>query len=112
MKLRSLSLGVLLALIAMTGTLIPARVATASAKGRKNTTIVLGALAAHQLLTGKTRNGLLLGAGAAYAYKRYRDSVKNDRKRRAAHHYSRVRRRVGGATRTRVVHHRRHKVRR
>src|SRR5438132_14404352 len=55
--------------------------AHASEKGRKNTAIVLGALAAHQLLLKhKTTNGLLAGAAAAYAYKRYKDARKGDRR--------------------------------
>jgi len=58
------------------------KTAEASTKGKKNTAIVLGALAAHQLLTGKTTNGILLGAGTAYAYKKYNDSRKADNNRR------------------------------
>jgi hypothetical protein len=38
--------------------------------------IALGALAAHQALKGKTTNALILGAGAAYAGKRYEDARK------------------------------------
>jgi hypothetical protein len=54
--------------------------AHASSKGRKNTALVLGALAAYGLLSGKTGTGLLAGAGAAYAYKRYRDARKSERR--------------------------------
>jgi hypothetical protein len=54
--------------------------AQASSKGRKNTAIGLGALAAYGLLSGKTGTGLAAGAGAAYAYKRYRDSRKTERR--------------------------------
>src|SRR5438093_7147645 len=54
--------------------------AHASSKGRKNTALGLGALAAYGLLSGKTGMGLLAGGGAAYAYKRYRDSRKNERR--------------------------------
>jgi hypothetical protein len=102
MKLRSITLGVALGLIAMGGTLVPSQMAAASTKGRKTTTEVLGGLAAEQLLTGKTRNGLLLGAGAAYAYKRYQDSKKADR-RKAAYHSSYARSRYGGASTVRTV---------
>jgi len=64
------------------GTLvIGAPAAHAGSKGRKNTTLGLGALAAHQLLTGRTTTGLAAAAGTAYAYKRYRDSRKSERRR-------------------------------
>jgi hypothetical protein len=56
--------------------------AFASAKGRKNTAIGLGAVAVQQLLSGKTTNGVLLGAGAAYAYKRYQDAQRDESRRR------------------------------
>lgn len=52
----------------------------AGSKGRKNTAIILGGLAAHQLLKGKTKTGIVAGAGAAYAYKRYRDKRKRERR--------------------------------
>jgi hypothetical protein len=72
-----------IALSVLASALIPSA-AFASSKGRKNTTILLGAAAAHQLLTGKTTNGILLGAGTAYAYKRYRDSRKSEKRRARA----------------------------
>jgi hypothetical protein len=53
----------------------------AGSKGRKNTTIAIGAVALHQLLTGKTTNGLIAGAGAAYAYKRYQDAREDEKER-------------------------------
>jgi hypothetical protein len=55
--------------------------AQASSKGRKNTALVLGGVAAHQLLTGKTTTGLVAGAGAGYAYKKYRDKRKEEKRR-------------------------------
>jgi len=58
-----------------------APVAHASAKGRLNTTYALGAAAIYELATGKTGTGLLLGAGTAYAYKRYNDARRADRRR-------------------------------
>lgn len=81
MKTRMLTFGATVATVSMLGTMMAPGVAHASAKGRKNTAIGLGAAAAHQILTGKTTNGVLLGAGAAYAYKRYKDA-ENDEKRR------------------------------
>jgi hypothetical protein len=90
---------VLPALIAATGLILPTPFAAASAKGRKNTAIGLGAVAVQQLLTGKTTNGVLLGAGAAYAYKRYQDARKSeDRNRRTASDSTRYRGRYGGAS--------------
>ena len=57
--------------------------AQAGSKGRKNTTLALGAVAVHQLLTGKTTNGLIAGAGAVVAYDKYKDAKKEeDRKKR------------------------------
>jgi hypothetical protein len=52
--------------------------AHAGSKGRKNTTAALGAAAAYELLSGKTTNGLILGAGAAYGYKRYKDAKEEE----------------------------------
>lgn len=56
--------------------------AGASSKGRRNTAIGLGAVALYQLLRGQTGTGLLAGAGAAYAYKKYNDARKNERRYR------------------------------
>ena len=56
-------------------------VVEASSKGRRNTTIGLGAAAAYSLLRGKTTQGLVLGAGTAYAYSRYRKSRKSEKRR-------------------------------
>jgi hypothetical protein len=55
--------------------------AAAGSKGRRNTTIGVGAAAAYSLLRGKTKQGLVLGAGTAYAYKRYRDARRAERRR-------------------------------
>jgi len=55
--------------------------AHAGSKGRKNTALALGALAVQQLLSKKTTNGLIAGAGAAYAYKRYQDARKDEKRR-------------------------------
>ena len=85
----SLPLAALCATAFLAAPLAAPRTAHASAKGRKNTTIALGALAAHQLLTGKTTNGLLLGAGTAYAYSRYNSARKDENRRRAYSAYNR-----------------------
>jgi len=87
MKRRYHSLGAGLAMVSMLGMLAPANVAVASSKGRKNTAIGLGAAAAQQLLNGKTTNGIVLGAGAAYAYKRYKDSEREEQRNRRASTY-------------------------
>jgi len=55
--------------------------AHASSKGRKNTALILGGVAAYQLLKGKTTTGLAAGAGAVYAYKKYRDKRKEEKRR-------------------------------
>ncbi len=84
---------------ALIGSLVPS-VANASSKGRRNTAIGLGAAAAQQLLTGKTTRGVLLGAGAAYAYKRYEDARRDEkRSSRVTSSSSRAtRNRYGGAS--------------
>jgi len=85
MKTRMFTLGAGAAVLSMAGTLVAPGVAEASSKGRKNTAIGLGAAAAQQLLTGKTTNGVVLGAGAAYAYKRYKDAERDEnRSKRSA----------------------------
>jgi len=98
-------LGTAIATLAAAGMLLPAPFAAASTKGRKNTTLGLGAAAAYELLNGKTTNGVLLGAGAAYAYKKYEDEKKaEERDRRATTYRTRTtttttsRSRYGGAS--------------
>jgi hypothetical protein len=52
--------------------------ARASEEGQRNTALGLGAAAAALLLTQKNKlPGIVAAAGAAYAYKRYDDSVRN-----------------------------------
>jgi hypothetical protein len=70
--------------------LIPAA-SFASVKGRKNTAIGLGALSIFELARGHTGTGLVVGAGAAYAYKRYSDTKhhKHHRYQRTSRVYSR-----------------------
>jgi hypothetical protein len=75
-------IGVGLAALLAATTLSAALVAPAqaSSKGRRNTALVLGAAAVYELLNHNTTAGVLAGAGAAYAYKRYSDE--RDRERR------------------------------
>ena len=89
----------LIALAVSAGLLLNgAPAAQASSKGRLNTTYALGAATIYSLLKGKTTQGLILGAGTAYAYKRYNDARKSERRRsyyisryRGTPRYSRVR---------------------
>ena len=62
----------MLALGVTAGTL-SALPAQASTSGRRNTALGLGAAAVYELVRGDTTTGLVLGAGAAYGYKRYED---------------------------------------
>jgi hypothetical protein len=55
--------------------------AQASSKGRLNTTYALGAATIYSLLKGKTTQGVILGLGTAYAYKRYNDAHRAERRR-------------------------------
>jgi hypothetical protein len=57
----------------------------------RNLGVGLGAVAAHQALKGKGTNALILGAGAAYAGKKYEDARKAQR-REDSRRYSRSRR--------------------
>lgn len=92
----------LLALGVALGLLMPSE-ALASSKGRKNTAIGLTGLAAYQLLRGKTTTGLIAGAGAAYAWKRHRDSRKVEKRRARSARAYRARRyaRTSSYTRSR-----------
>src|SRR5690242_16028073 len=74
--------GLLAAALAAGIMTVGAPAARASSKGRKNFAIGLGALAAYELLRGKTGTGLLAAGGAAYAYKRYNDARKKERRYR------------------------------
>jgi len=56
-------------------------VAEASSKGRRNTAAALGAVSAYSLIQGKGTIGLATGAGAVYAYSRYRKARKSERNR-------------------------------
>jgi len=96
MKTRFHSWGTGVAMLSMIGLLVPSNISFASAKGKKNTALGLGAVAAQQLLTGKTTNGLLLGAGAAYAYKQYQDAARAEKRQQRAELYQS--RRFGGSS--------------
>src|SRR5438270_3626532 len=52
--------------------------AAASTNGRRNTTIVLGAATVGAALTHHKTAAILLGAGTAVSYVRYRDAVRRD----------------------------------
>src|SRR5437588_30422 len=58
--------------------------AQASSKGRQRTAQVLTGLAGYQLLRGHTKTGLIVGAGAAYAWKRHHDARKAEKRRARA----------------------------
>lgn len=74
--------GLLAAALAAGMVTVGAPQARASSKGRRNFALGLGAVAAYELLRGKTGTGLLAAAGAAYAYKRYSDARKRERRYR------------------------------
>ena len=75
------------ALVTCAGMLAVPNMAGASEQGRRNTALALGAAAGYLLLTQKDKTmGLVAGAGAAYAYKRYDDSVR-DRHNRERYGY-------------------------
>jgi hypothetical protein len=53
----------------------------ASAKGRKNTALLLGGAAVYSLVKKKPTQGLVLGAAGLYAYKKYKDKKSQNRAR-------------------------------
>jgi hypothetical protein len=55
--------------------------ANASAKGRRNTTIALGAVTAYGLLKKKKTIAIAGGIGTVYAYSRYRKAKKEEDRR-------------------------------
>ncbi len=84
MKRRLTIYGVLVALvIGLFAAVVPA---SASVKGRRNTAWALTGAAAYELLRGKTAPGLVLGAGAAYAWKRTHDE-KRAQQRQYTYYY-------------------------
>lgn len=75
------SLGIAAVMAAATAGPVAAQTARQKDKNTmRNLGIGLGALAAHQAIKGKTTNALILGAGAAYAGKKYEDARKAQRK--------------------------------
>lgn len=70
-----------LSLVASVSLVLSSPPAQAGSKGRKNTAYVLGGLAAWKLLQGDITEGLILGAGAGYAWKRAEDARKAEEKR-------------------------------
>ena len=62
------------ALLVLGGLTLAPTAARAGSDGKKNTAIAVGAAALYELLNHKTTEGLVLGAGAAYAAKQYEDA--------------------------------------
>ncbi len=87
-KTKSLTLGAGGAILMLGASLLAPLAAHAGADGRKNTAIALGAAAAYELLLKhQTTAGLVLGAGAAYAGKRYEDARKQESQNRDRNYY-------------------------
>ena len=80
---RFVALSVLVALMLTTLGAAFVTPAEASSKGRRNTTIALGAVTAYGLLKKKKTVAIAGGVGTAVAYHRYRKSKKRDRAREA-----------------------------
>jgi hypothetical protein len=62
------------AMALLAGLALAGRPAEAGKAGRRNTALILGAVGAYELLQGHTGTGIAAAAGAAVAYKRYRDA--------------------------------------
>jgi hypothetical protein len=96
--------GALASAFVLTTVALTPRAAEASTDGRKNTALLLGGATVYSLAKGKGTQGLILGAGTYYAYKKYQDSNKRDKAhaRLAAYRSSsRYRPRVTGVRRAR-----------
>lgn len=63
---------------------VPTASAEASVKGRRNTTIAAGAVTVYGLLKGNKKVAIIGGLGTAYAYKRYRDAKRSQRRQTVA----------------------------
>ncbi|MBI3909873.1 MAG: hypothetical protein HY320_02955 [Armatimonadetes bacterium] len=100
MGLRRIVAGVLAAIVLAAGLALPTQ-ALARCTGRRTTAAVLGGVAAYSLIKGHTTTGVLTGAGAAYAYHRYRQ-CRHRRHRRVRYHRI-VHRRPPGFSRGRKV---------
>ena len=83
MKTRLIALSVLCALMLTTLGAAFVTPAEASTKGRRNTTIALGAVTAYGLLKKKPAVAIAGGVGTAVAYSRYRKSKKAGKQREA-----------------------------
>ena len=78
---RWIALSVLFALMLSTLGAAFVAPAEASTKGRRNTTIALGALTAYGLIKKKKTLAIGAGVGTAIAYHRYRKGKQSDRRR-------------------------------
>jgi hypothetical protein len=81
-----------LGLVAVMASVIAGPVSAQSSRQKdknnmRNLGVGLGAAAAHQALKGKTTNALVLGAGAAYAGKKYEDARKAQGKESRRRYY-------------------------
>jgi uncharacterized membrane protein YebE (DUF533 family) len=76
---RWIALSVLFAMMLTTLGAVFVQPAEASAKGRRNTTIALGALTGYALLKKKKGLAIAGAVGTAYAYKRYSNQKKRER---------------------------------
>jgi hypothetical protein len=73
---------VLTVLAAFAVTMIAPLAVQAGSTGRRNTALAATGTAVYLLVKGKTVPGLAVGAGAAYAWKRYNDSRKAETRKR------------------------------
>jgi hypothetical protein len=86
---------------ALAGMLVLPGAALAGSKGRKNTALGLTGVAAYELVKGHTTTGLIVGAGAAYAWKRHADARRAEKRRARYARYSRHRHYYRSASRYR-----------
>lgn len=65
--------------------------AQAGSEGRRNTAILLGAAAIYSLTKKKTTQGIVLGAGTYYAYRKYQDAREDEKRKKyfRSNHYKR-----------------------
>lgn len=80
---RWIAFGLLGAMVATTCGGFGTTAAYASAKGRRNTTIALGAVTAYGLLKKKKTVAIAGGVGTAVAYRQYRIAKKREKRRQS-----------------------------
>ncbi len=82
-RMKTKRAGILIILGLFVTTLFAPMAAFASSEGRRNTAIAVTAATLYSLIKGKDTQGLALGAGSYYAWKRYNDARQQEAKKQS-----------------------------